>query len=235
MEMITATEGLSLLRWYLRGIQRNIETRAASASAKLLSSFFTTMLSVALPTARINISAINGRHFFPAFKRLKLELKASNWVVDELRFEHHDFLQSAGSVFHWLGAALATIQAPQGVALDIWAGGWLHVRALLISAFGSVRKCNAFGRSLMSGDTRAVSICFARYAKFEVDAGPVLDFVNAFFYKPAEFSAWLDTAIPKYKPAYCANLVHTGLCVRLQQAEADSLLAKIDALAAATA
>jgi hypothetical protein len=87
----------------------------------------------------------------------------------------------------------------------------------------------------MSGDTRAVSASFSRVAKIDVDTGPVLDFINAFFYKPAEFSAWIETAIPRYKPSYVANLVRTGLSGKLSAKDTKDLLAKIDAIAAAAA
>jgi hypothetical protein len=232
MEMITATDGFALLRWYLQGIRRAIDLRAPPSLTGYLSSFFTSILTILLPQARINLSAINGRHFI-SLKKLKLELVASNWVVTELRIEHHDFTQSAGAAFQRLDKALATIQAPHAVSADIWAGAWLHVRAVLISAFGSVRLCNAFGRSLMTGDTRAVSTSFTRYAKREVDPGPILEFINAFFYSPAEFSTWIECAIPRYKAAYVANLVRTGLSGKLSQKDSKDLLAKIDAIVAA--
>jgi hypothetical protein len=232
MEMITATDGFALLRWYLLGIRRNVETRASPASSDRITWFFTSILSVVLPMARVNLSAINGRHILP-LKKLKLELIAANWVVSELRFEHHDFIQSAGASFQRLEKAFATIQAPPAVIADVWSGAWLRVRAVLISAFGSVRMCNAFGRSLMSGDTRAVAAAFSRYAKIDVDTSAVLEFINAFFYKPAEFSSWIETACPRYKPAYLANLVRTGLSNKLSAKDTKDLIAKIDAIAAA--
>jgi hypothetical protein len=225
IEMITGTEGFALLKWYLRGIRQSVESRMEVD----LTAFFDTVLNIVLPSARSNLSGFNARHFLP-LKKLKLELIAAVWIISDVQFEHHEFIAIASKGFQRLDQSLNTIQVSQAVAAEIWRGSWLYVRAILLSGFGSVRSCNAFGRSLMVGDTRAVSTSFVRFGKVEIDTTPILEFINAFFYKPIEFAAWIDTAIRRYKPAHLANLVRTGLNGKLSAKDSKDLLAKIDAL-----
>jgi hypothetical protein len=225
MEMITATEGFALLKWYLRGIRESVERRMDAD----LTGFFNTVLTIILPSARINLSSFNACHFLP-LKKLKLELVAAVWIISDVQFEYHEFIAIASKGFQRLDQSLNTIQVSQAVAAEIWKGSWRYVTAVLLSGFGSVRSCNAFGRSLMVGDTRAVSTNFVRFGKVEIDTTPIIEFINAFFYKPIEFSAWIDTAVRRYKPAYLSNLVRTGLNGKLSAKDSKDLLAKLDAL-----
>jgi hypothetical protein len=234
MQMATATEGLSLLQWYLHGIKGYMERKSSPESAGRIGDFFASLLETVLPSARINLSSVNGRSFLP-LKKLKLTIVASIWVVEEVQYEYHEFIVSTGSIFQRFDQSLSTIRLPQAATLDVWRGCWRHVTCVLISAFGSVRDCNPSGRSLMAGDTRALSKIFARCAKIEVDASLVLEFINAYFYKASDFSVWLDSALLTFKPGYLTNLVNTGLAGKYSQKDTSHLLAKIDAFVSAAA
>ena len=232
MQMTTATDGLKLIRWYLSGIRAHMEKRVSGPQAERVSLFFTSVYEKLLPNISKNLTSASAKQFL-SLQKLKLQLMASNWSVDEVQFEYHrEQVQTANKAFQVLAKELVTLQLSQSVCVDIWTGAWRHVCRTLISAFGSVRACNANGRSLMVGDTRAIANLFGRVSKVEADTTRILEFVNAFFYKPMEFAQWIDTAVLKFKPVHISNLVRTGLNCKLTTKDSRELLARIEAAAA---
>ena len=234
MQMMTAADGLRLLRWYLSGIRANAEKRATGQAAERVALFFTSTFDKLLPNISKNLISLCAKQFIP-LQKLKLQLVGSDWSVSEVQFEYHaEQVQAAGKSFQTLAKGLLTLQLSQSACQDIWTGAWRHVCRTLISAFGSVRACNANGRSLMVGDTRAIANLFTKTSKMAADTTDILEFVNAFFYKPAEFMQWIDTAVLKFKPAHLVNLVKTGLSCKLTAKDSRSLLERIEVAASKT-
>lgn len=231
MQMATATEGFHIIKWYLSGIKDNLLSRANSSNQDKLNRFFNATLTTLLPLARRNLSSIGSKNFLN-LKSLKYQIMATNWIINEVTIECHQFVVLAKKAFDNLAKALSNLQLQKSVREDIWRGAWFYVRCMLLSAFGSVRACNAFGRNLMIGDTKAVSIYFSNVSKIEADNTPILEFLNSFFFNAGEFSKWLDTTSGRFKPQQLANLVRTGLNCKLNAKDTKDLLTKIDSFTA---
>jgi hypothetical protein len=227
LQMNAAADSLLVLRLYLCRVKKDILERAKGDCGRRIEEFYSCLCEQMLPAARRNLAAVGARHFLP-LKKLKLELIASSWSVSEVQFEYHDCVQTALTAFQRLDRTLAGLRMGQPAIIDMWSGSWMYVKVVLVSAFGHVRSCTAFGRSLMVGDTRAVAAGFMKCGNVEVDTSDVLEFVNAYFYKSGEFVVWMEQGLKKYKSKWIGNLVKTGLNCKLTAKEVRDLLGKLD-------
>ena len=82
----------------------------------------------------------------------------------------------------------------------------------------------------MVADTKTIVNIFLQISKVEIDTSLVFDFVNAFFYKPDEFSKWIDKVGDKYKPSFITNLIKTGLSSKISSKDSKELFAKAEKL-----
>ena len=234
MQMIVGTEGLNLICWYLRGIRKymvNYKLQEATHDKIVLA--FNTLFNDLLPNVRPTLCAICAKNFL-SLKQLKYQIIAQNWNVPEIVIECHNYCSIAKKSFEQLNKTLNSFQLAADTIKDIWKGSWIRVTNVLIRAFGSVRTCNSNGRSLMLGDTRAIAASFSNVSKCESDTTKIMEFVNAFFFTPQEYSKWLDKVITLYKPSYLINLTKTGLSCKISPKESKELVAKIEQMAQLT-
>ena len=227
MQLITATSGAELLRWYLTGIQSFLENHAQKTSLERVKIFYAQINQIILPELRYNLCSIGSKHFF-TIKTLKYQIISTNWVVNEVKYEYHSFVGIAKKAFEILDKQLNILQLSKTIVNEIWNGIWLHTSKVLLSAFGSVRSCNNCGRSLMVGDTRAISSIFTNISKVKISMNNVLEYINAFFYQKHEFENWIDSTYGRYKPLHIYNLVKTGLNCKLTKKEISNLVTKIN-------
>ena len=229
MQMIVGTEGLKLISWYLDGIRKYMEeTNIPSQQIReKIQKFFSVTFNSLFPTVRMNLASVCAKNFL-SLKQLKYQIIAQDWNVQEITIECHSFCAISKKYFEQLDKTLQAFQLSEDTLKDIWCGASIRVANVLIHGFGSVRNCNSNGRSLMLGDTRAVSNHFQAISKIDVDTSKVMEFINAFFFKPQEYSKWIEKAILDYKYTYLLNLTKTGLNCRLSAKEIKDLTSKIE-------
>ena len=229
MQMIVGTEGLKLISWYLDGIRKYME-EANLASQQIhekIQKFFDVSFNSLFPTVRANLASVCAKNFL-SLKQLKYQIIAQDWNVQEITIECHPFCSISKKYFEQLDKILQSFQLSEDTLKDIWSGAAIRVVNVLIHGFGSIRACNSNGRSLMLGDTRAVANYFMSISKIEIDTSKVMEFINAFFFKPQEYSKWLDKSIMDYKYTYLINLTKTGLNCKLSAKEIKDLTSKIE-------
>ncbi|OHT12160.1 hypothetical protein TRFO_18153 [Tritrichomonas foetus] len=233
MQMITATDGLSLLMWYLQGIRENLIKRASKgACLDKVNKFYASLVDGVLPNFRKNFSAVIIKSFI-VLKNLKYQIFSSSWALNEVTIEYHQFVFIAKKAFEVLDKTLLALQLKRSIMNDIWYGTWSYISYVLISSFATVRNCNGFGRSLMASDARMISSFFRSISKMDADTTNVLEYVNAYFYQMNEFSHFIDVAPTKYKQKHIINLVKTGLNCKLSANDTKALLSKIESKYAA--
>lgn len=247
MQMVTATDGLDLLLWYLNGIRNNVIKRTRINKKDVvfhrntnnylnerLNFFYKYVVDIVIPGFRKNISAIVMKNSgFLQIKNLKHQLQSSSWNVDEVTFEFHPFVSLAKKALERVDQTLMNLQLKRNVMNEIYFGTWSYFAQELISAFAAVKSCNGFGRSLMAADTKKIGEIFQNVAKIEPNTTLVLEYVNAFFFQVSEFSKWIDTVPGRFKQKHIVALVKTGLNVKLSSSDSKSLLSKIDSKYAA--
>lgn len=236
MQMVTATEGLDLLLWYLNGIRENVLERAQAENSSFQSlnermkMFYDYVVDIVIPGFRKNISAcVMKNNGFLHLKNLKYQITSSKWDIAELTIEYHTpIIQNAKKSLEKLDKILMSLQLKRSVMNEIYAGTWSYLTQVLISAFASIRSCNGLGRSLMAADTKKIREVFLSIAKIDVDISIILEYINAFFYKVNEFSNWIDTVPGRFKQQHIVALVKTGLSINLSSNDSKNLLSKID-------
>lgn len=242
MQMVTATDGLELLLWYLNGIRENVIKRSKIVKnrfnnnylAERINIFYKYVVDIVIPGFRKNISALVMKNSgFLQIKNLKHQLQSSSWVVDEVTIEFHHFVALAKKALDRLDQTLMNLQLKRNVMNDIYFGTWSYLAQELISAFAAVKNCNGFGRSLMAADTKKIGEIFQSVAKIEANTNLVLEYVNAFFFQVNEFSKWIEKVPGRFKQKHIVALVKTGLNVKLSSNDSKALIAKIDSKYAA--
>lgn len=246
MQMVTATDGLDLLLWYLNGIRENVLKRtkifketsfrnnASNYLAERANFFYKYVVDIVIPGFRKNIAALVMKNSgFLQIKNLKHQLQSSSWVVEEVTFEFHPFIVLAKKALDRLDQTLMNLQLKRNVMNDIYFGTWSYLAQEIISAFAAVKNCNGFGRSLMAADTKKIGEIFQSVAKIDPNTNLVLEYVNAFFFQVGEFSKWIETVPGRFKQKHIVALVKTGLNVKLSSNDSKALIAKIDSKYAA--
>ncbi|KAH0791813.1 hypothetical protein GPJ56_004307 [Histomonas meleagridis] len=228
MQLLTAMEGVDLIHWYLSGIRNNVEIRVKDKSVERIKVFYSIIYSKVLPNLRRNLSSTNVQYFLP-MKTFKYQIMATDWNINEVNYEYHSFVGNIKKILETFDKQITNLNLSVKAKDDLWIGVWNYLSNLLVNAFGSVKSCNNFGRSLMLGDTRAVNNFFVGVTKIEVSCENVLEFINAFFYQPKEFEMWLANGCGKYKQKNLVNLVKTGLNCKLSKKEMNEMITKIEA------
>jgi len=226
MQMITATEGLNLIKWYLKGIKGIIVAISKPEHCEIIYTLFFDSL---FPLVRVNLCSICSKNFL-SLRTIKYQLISSDWNIEELRIEYHPFLSSIKKTFESLDKVLLSFQIQKHTMIEIWKGSWKRVSKVLISAFGAIRSCNGNGRSLMLGDTRAIASFFTSVSKIETDTSLIMEFINAFFFKPPELLKWAELSTKKIKPNYISNLIKTGLASKLSPKDIKEILTRFDSM-----
>lgn len=246
MQMVTATDGLELLLWYLNGIRDNIIKRSKTKKGTLSRSntqylaervnlFYKYVVDIVIPGFMKNMSAIVMKNSgFLQIKNLKHQLQSSTWDLDEVTIEYHPFVSLAKKAFDRLDQTLMNLQLKRSIMNDIYIGTWAYLSQELISAFANVRNCNSFGRTLMAADTKKIGELFQSVSKIEANTSLVLEYVNAFFFQVNEFSKWIERAPGRFKQKHIVALVKTGLNIKLSSTDSKALLAKIESRYAAS-
>lgn len=233
MQMVTATDGLELLLWYLNGIREYAIKRTMNHSDLFnrMQLFYVYVVDIAVPKFRRNISAVVMRNSgFLQLNNLKNQIRSCVWNLTEVTIEFHQpVVQIAKKSLEKLDKTLMNLQLKRSVMNEIYFGTWSYISHVLISAFASIRSCNGFGRSLMASDTKKIHEVFQFISKIEVDATKILEFVNAFFYQENEFSMWIENAPGKYKQKHIISLIKSGLNIKLNSSETKALIAKVEA------